>query len=186
MLTLCNTPSAPIELSDSTIEISSVIRLMLDLIHGKPFVDPPSDCMPHLVSVALVLKKYECSGAIEYYKLVLRSWAANICVNPKLDIFCAAAHMDDIETCVLAIARGGSYGASSSAIIKNVNLTSLHNLDLPIKSCSPFDLSAMSFEQQEKMPGRHRLALMRATRGDPLDHSSNWQTLSQSFKSILT
>ena len=172
------TPVQSIELTDA-LENAAVLRIVLDLMHTKPLVEPPAAWLPLLVPVVQVLKKYDCTRTMAYYSLVLRTWAANIQVLDKLEIFSAAAHVDDVETCMLAIARGGSHNDHRQAI-------STHHRDLsvPAPGNSPFDMSARSVDELWQIPEAYKLALMRIQRAQGAS-AMHWATASQTFKDVI-
>lgn len=172
------TPVQSIELTDA-LENAAVLRIVLDLMHTKPLVEPPAAWLPLLVPVVQVLKKYDCTRTMAHYSLVLRTWGANLQILDKLEIFSAAAHMDDVETCVLAIARGGSHNDRRQAI-------STHHCDLsvPAPGNSPFDMSARTVDELWRIPEAYKLALMRIQRAQGAS-AMHWATASQTFKDVI-
>lgn len=189
MLSINHTSSATtdtIELTDCAIENSHTIRLMLDMMYATPIERPPDSYLPYLVPAVELMKKYDCDTGLELLRRNLRIWAADIRIPAKIDIFSAAAHLNDIDTCCLAIYRGGNLkrGTSGKVNAYGANL----NLDLGMTNANNFDLAGMSQGELERMPKKYILALLRATKGvdlASLGSQPEWFNIAESFRSFV-
>jgi hypothetical protein len=180
------TQTSPLELTDLVYENSLSIRLMLDMIYGVRIDVPALETLPFLVPAVLIMKKYECDVPLEALRLNLRIWAADIKIISKIDIFAAAAHLNDIDTCCLAIHRGGnlSYASSGKVVLNASNM----DVDQVTSGVNQFDPAGWTRAQAERVPMKYMLAWIRVIKGwelATLTTQPQWFELAQSLRGVI-
>lgn len=174
LLSLETSSTPELRLCDSSIEAQHTIRIVLDLIYGKP-LQAPTRCFQKLKNTYDVLMKYDCAAALQTYKMAVRAWAVDTKAN-KLSVFIIGAHMDDVEACATALQRDGHSMWRSTKEVED--LDDLVHLDdtegIPPSLMAPqvagycFDPTSLTFDIYDAIPRVYMLALIHAT--DPSDH----------------
>lgn len=182
-----STQSSPLELTDDTFENSHTVRIMLDAIYAVRVDKPLDGYMPYLVPAVQLMKKYECNTGLENLRLNLRIWGADVKITAKFDIFAAAAHLEDVDTCCLTIHRGGSLRSSTPGKLTAWGNTA--DLNVSVTTTNTFDVAGWSQAELDRMPKKYTLALLRATKGYDLalvGDVHGWYNISEAFRAFVT
>ncbi|WVW80816.1 hypothetical protein I302_102805 [Kwoniella bestiolae CBS 10118] len=190
MLTLgTNDDNATIELTDTRIEDSEIMKQFLDLAYSKAMVDFPLEkaelgSLPDLVDFFL---KYEATFPMFWFKASQQVFISTSEVDP-LDMFMLGAQLDSVDVCATAIRCESDREWDTSDIATN-GAGRRHVLDL----------TALSLPLMERIPSRYVWALLRASSavspGENVWHDwdkreSNWWVLqkrkiAKEFESLM-
>ncbi|WVQ95658.1 hypothetical protein IAU59_002756 [Kwoniella sp. CBS 9459] len=152
----CSASSPEVKMTDDDIDRSDVIRIFLDVVHGRPLEEPMADDeYDHMTyePVIAFLQKYEAAAAHEVVRLSLISWARHGKFH-QLWLFIYGTMLDDVELCKAAIVSPGRQKWSDYRM----------EHDYPyITSRNVMDLSAAPVSFMAKIPDRYRCALLQAS-----------------------
>ncbi|KAK4689199.1 hypothetical protein P7C73_g893, partial [Tremellales sp. Uapishka_1] len=170
-----------VRLTDTLIESRQIVKLFLDILYDRPFLDPATAKQGRtLPSVLSLLKKYDCSKDLRMMGLRLRALmdVRKSGIDP-MRVFAAAAQVDDVETCICAIRKQGSN-------VWKADVKEGREMEMGLKGGAVFDLTAAPLFYFEIVPARYLAALARASREKNTgSRKADWEKVADEFGRLL-
>jgi len=176
-----------IRLTDSKLEHSTNVHLMLDLLYDKLASPGPITPLWRLTSLIPLLQKYELDTALLKLKKILKK-ASGDSTPGKIFVFISAAQLPSIDICTSCIRNGGK--ESWKEVLRGMEdkVEEEIGIERDMRASSTFDVKSWSERISTKVPGTAMSALWKAEMGmlsdeDEEDLSAvEWNAIADKFR----
>jgi len=171
-------------LGDNTVEPAKVLKAVFHMIYGMT-LQPPRESR----DIAEFLTKYERNAALQIYRLVLSS-VLSFATLSSLELFQAAAHMRDIETCTSFLRSKGhrtfqtrvKKGDESSAESSHNTEDGLNDI---VVGGNVFDPSAWSLKSRISPDGVPVCFIEFKQEGNSKKSKGAWDEVADEFRHLM-
>ncbi|KAK4689204.1 hypothetical protein P7C73_g892, partial [Tremellales sp. Uapishka_1] len=166
------------QLSDTSIEKATVVKSFLDIVYGGTPSTADLKVIETIGPISQLLKKYDCVRDLRTIGLLLRA-SVGTDISPDT-AFSVAAVVDDVETCVCAIRKSGSWRWNKGDDEGN-------DFRLGVKGALWLDLTAAPLRIFDEIPSRYLVALGRASRKSKslVPGAAEWDKVACEFGRLL-
>jgi hypothetical protein len=171
--------AAELTLTDTELEHSSILRLLLDLAYSKPLDNFDLIACKTILSLIRLAIKLDCATPLRMISLLVTQPLAS--KSSSLNRFYYACALDDVETAYRFIPAAALQRYPGRAP------TGASSTDVPFAGESCLDVCAMSEEWINQLPRKYLLALTRAPRWRMITPYAPgiWDTVAGEFRAIV-